>query len=200
MGPRVLSCLEAAQRPAAVADAVRAAKNGRLVVLPAEHGMVVATDAFSSNGVAALRAAKGLTPQSVVGVLVGHAAGVHGIAVLPPPGQDLVDAFWPGPLTLILRAQPSLSWPVAGRIAVRMPLHPLLLDVLRGVGPMVASAVAEPAAVPGAAVVLDAGPRPPGPPSAVIDLTAALPVVVRLGALAPERLAEVVPMLAASTT
>jgi tRNA threonylcarbamoyl adenosine modification protein (Sua5/YciO/YrdC/YwlC family) len=179
-----------------VADAVRAARNGRLVVLPAEHGYVVATDAFRSGGVAALRAAKNLSAESTLGVLVGHAAGVHGIAALPAPGQDLIDAFWPGPLTLIVRAQPSLAWPVAGRVAVRMPLHPLLLDVLRDVGPMVSSAVDGPDAVPGAAVVLDVGPRPAGPPSAGVDLTAALPCVVRLGGVDPGQLAAVVPLLA----
>lgn len=121
MPPRVLACTDPSERSTAVGDAVRAARNGRLVVLPAEHGYVLATDAFSASGVAALRAAKDLPAGATLGVLVGHAAGVHGVAVVPPIGQDLIDACWPGPLTLVLRAQASLSWSVAGRIAVRMP-------------------------------------------------------------------------------
>lgn len=64
-------------------------------------------------------------------------------------------------------------------------------------GPVVSSAVPDAAAVPLAAVVLDAGPRPPGPPSAVIDLTTALPTLVRAGGIDRDRLAEVAPALAA---
>ena len=57
-------------------------------------------------------------------------------------GQDLIDEFWPGPLTLVFRASPTLMWDLGdtlGTVAVRMPLHPIALDLLSRTGPMAVS-------------------------------------------------------------
>src|ERR1700750_2840578 len=57
-------------------------------------------------------------------------------------GQDLIDEFWPGPLTLVFRSSPTLMWDLGdtrGTVAVRMPLHPVALDLLRRTGPMAVS-------------------------------------------------------------
>ncbi len=191
---RALPCLDPGQRRDALESAVRAARNGRLVALPAESGYVLATDAFSAAGVAALQAAKGLSAGTTLGVLVGHAAGVHGIAAgLPSCALDLIAAFWPGQLSLVVAVQPSLRWTVpTDRCVVRMPLHPVLLDVAAAVGPMVYSGIATPAQRESASVLLDCGDRPEGPGSTVIDVCGPAPVLLRPGAVPVERLRQVV--------
>ena len=194
--PRILDVADPARRTDAVAAAVRAARNGRLVVLPAETGYVVASDAFSAAGVAALQRLKGLSATTTLGVLVGHAGGVHGIAGrIPAPAQDLMDACWPGPLSLVLPMQRSLRWSMpTDCCVVRMPLHPLLLEVVGAIGPTVYSGCST-AEREGAHLVLDGGPRPDGPGTSVVDATAVPLVLVREGAVPTDRLQAVVPDL-----
>jgi L-threonylcarbamoyladenylate synthase len=194
--PRVLDVTDPAQRADAVEAAVRGARNGRLVVLPAEAGYVLASDAFSAPGVAALQRLKGLPMTTSLGVLVGHAAGVHGIAArIPGAAQDLMDACWPGQLSLVLPMQRSLRWSVpTDRCVVRMPLHPLLLEVVTAVGPTVSSACSIDER-DGAALVLDGGERPAGPGTTVVDATAAPLVLLREGAVPTDRLQAIVPDL-----
>ncbi len=191
--PRVLDVADADQRADAIAAAVRGARNGRLVVVPAEVGYVVISDAFSASGVAALQRLKGLNATTSLGVLVGHAAGVHGIAGrVPAAAQDLMDACWPGQLSLVLPLQRSLRWTVpTDRCVVRMPLHPLLLEVVSGIGPTVYSGCS-PTERASAALVLDSGDRPAGPGSTVVDATVSPPVLLRAGAVPVERLRAVV--------
>lgn len=194
--PRVLDVSDPAQRTDAVVAAVRGARNGRLVVLPAETGYVVASDAFSAAGVAALQRLKGLSAATSLGVLVGHASGVHGIAArVPAAAQDLMAACWPGLLSLVLPMQRSLRWSVpTDRCVVRMPLHPLLLEVVKAVGPTVYSACST-AEREAAALVLDSGPRPGGPGTTVVDATVEPLLLVREGAVPTDRLQAVVPDL-----
>lgn len=194
---RLLDCRDPQDRDAAFASAVRAARNGRLVALPAESGYVLVSDAFSAAGVAALQRAKGLGPETSLGILVGHRSGVYGIATgLPAAAEELMAAFWPGQLSLLVRTQPSLHWTVpTDRVAVRMPLHPVLLAVVSGVGPMVYSGVSDPAERDRASVVLDSGPRPAGAAATLLDATQQPLRIVREGAVAADRLRSVVPDL-----
>jgi tRNA threonylcarbamoyl adenosine modification protein (Sua5/YciO/YrdC/YwlC family) len=194
--PRTLAAHDPLQREQAVAAAIRAMRNGRLVVLPAESGYVVATDAFSSTGVAALRRCKGLAPGTSMGIMVGHASGIHGIAAaVPGPATTLMAACWPGQLGLLLRAQPSLQWTVpTDRFVARMPLHPLLLEVVAAVGPTVYSACNDDDRA-GVDLVLDCGERPPGPGSSIVDATVEPLQLLRVGAEPVERIQAVVPDL-----
>ena len=60
----------------------------------------------------------------------------------PAPARDLIEAFWPGGLTVVASVQPSLQWDLGetgGTVAVRMPLHPVALELLRATGPMAVS-------------------------------------------------------------
>ena len=163
--------------------AATALRRGQLVGLPLDASYGVAADAVSDRGVAALRAAKG-RPDLAVPVMVPRISTVAGIARVGPTARALMAAFWPGALTLVLTAQPTLTWSVsvAGRVAVRMPLHPVALELLARSGPLGVVGGATPGAVePDAAfppdladalaVVLDGGALEPAPPSAVIDLT-----------------------------
>lgn len=168
-----------AARPRAVVAAVSAARRGDLVLLPTEHVYAIATDAFSARGVDAVRAAKDLPDNAPLAVMVPNPATVAGIAAeVTPAAKALMAGFWPGPLTILLDPQPTLAWslPPAAALAIRMPLHPVALDVLRGLGPTVVTAANAPgqpmpATVEDAVdqlgdalgVVLDAGPLGAGP-------------------------------------
>ena len=95
-------------------------------------------------------------------VLVGSRHTLDGLVFsLPKAARDLVDAFWPGALTIVVEHSPSLQWDLGdtdGTVAVRMPLHPVALEVLRETGPMAVSS-ANKAGQP-AAVTAERGPRP----------------------------------------
>lgn len=191
---RTVPCGDPRDREDAIGAAVRAAKNGHLLALPAEHGYVLAADAFSATGVAALRRAKDLGPTTSLGVLVSQPGGAAGIcAQLSPAALDLIAAFWPGQLGLVVRTQRTLQWTVpTDRCVVRMPLHPVLLAVVAGVGPMVYSAATQQERDL-AHLILDSGPRPPGPGSTVVDVTNDPPVLLREGVVSLERVRSVVP-------
>ena len=159
-----------------------------LVVLPTDTVYGIGCDAFSAKGVAALLAAKGRGRQSPPPVLVGSIAAMKALAeYVPAVAQKLADTFWPGALTMILRAQPSLTWDLGetkGTVALRMPDHKIALALLQEVGPMAVSSAnltGEPAATTcqqaeaylgkSVQVYLDGGPSPKGEASTIIDLT-----------------------------
>ena len=189
---------------------------GELVVVPTEASYGLACDAFSATGVVALRAAKG-NRRLVPPVLIGSGRTLDGLASdVRQNARDLAEAFWPGPLTLICHAQVTLDWglggavggAVGGTVSLRVPLHPVLLELLAETGPLAVTG----ANVPGhpvpttydeaveqlgelPAVYLDAGPTRYGGVSTVVDARGLVPRVVRSGALAVEALREVVPEL-----
>lgn len=190
-------------RQSAVDRAVRTLRSGRTVLLPGDDGYVLCADAFSAAGADRLRAAKGLAEDVSLGVQVGRRSTLDGIAYgLTPTGRRLVDRFWPGPLTLLVSAQPSLAWAVGvGRFAVRMPTAPLLLQVLRATGPLVVSAIGGPGRYRLAealdqlgqppALALDTGELAPGPALALVDVSGGQPVVHRPGSIGEEALQDV---------
>jgi tRNA threonylcarbamoyl adenosine modification protein (Sua5/YciO/YrdC/YwlC family) len=193
-------------RATAVQAAVTSARHGRLVLLPTESVYGLLTDAFAASGVAALRHLKGRPDDAPLPVAVGSLSMLAGVADrLGTSGQALVDAFWPGPLTIVCRQHPSLAWSVGGGLAltVRMPLHPLALEVIRAVGPCVLLGADPPLDLdptgqpaPGVDVVLESGRLPgPGMPSTVVDVRSHPPVLRRRGALGADRLVQVVPDL-----
>ena len=195
-------------RTRGLAAAAAALRRGELVGLPLDTTYGLAADAFSERGVAALRAAKG-RPDLSVPVMVPRVATVPGIARVTPAARALMEAFWPGALTLVLEAQPTLTWSVSerGRVAVRMPLHPVALELLARTGPLgvvgaVPGAVDPDGAFPPAlaerlAVLLDAGSLEPGAASTVVDVTGAAPLLVRPGPIDPAELGSVCPELVA---
>ena len=178
---------------------------GELVVMPTDTVYGLAADAFDSSAVQALLDAKGRGRQSPPPVLV---KGLDTLAALTESVPDLVrpllDEFWPGPLTVIFRAQPSLSWDLGetrGTVALRMPSHPMALELLEETGPLAVSSAnltGQPAAATvddaramladRVAVYLDAGPvgegyeRRPGANtgSTIVDATGAADGVLRI--------------------
>jgi len=197
---------------AGVEAAVTALQDGGLVVLPTDTVYGIAADAFSPTAVAALLAAKGRGRDMPVPVLVGSWRTLDGLVdELGPLARRMVQEFWPGPLTLIVRAAPSLAWDLGetrGTVAVRMPQHPVALEVLTQTGPLAVSSANRsgmPPAVDAAdaeaqlgdavQVYLDAGPAGEPVPSTIVDLTGDRARVLRSGALPVERLRELAPDL-----
>jgi L-threonylcarbamoyladenylate synthase len=201
---------EGADAGPGVDAAVAALRRGELAVLPTDTVYGLAADAFSPPAVTRLLEAKGRSRDVPVPVLVGAWRTLDGLAeTVPPVARQLVEAFWPGPLTLVVRAAASLAWDIGdarGTVAVRMPLHPVALRVLEQTGPLAvtgahrtgmppAGDAAEAARQLGTAVqvYLDGGASAGPVPSTVVDLTGDHPRVLRAGTVPLERLREVAP-------
>ncbi|MCU1662164.1 MAG: Threonylcarbamoyl-AMP synthase [Pseudonocardia sp.] len=201
-------CSDPDARVEGLAAAARAVRGGRLVVLPTDTVYGIGCDAFSSSAVRALLAAKKRGPDMPVPVLVGSWSTIDGLVLgVPKPARELIEAFWPGGLSLVLPHAPSLDWDLGstkGTVMLRMPLHPVALELLREVGPMAVSSAnvsgSPPAASAGeaesqlgdsVAIYLDGGPSGEPVASTVVDLTGDEPRVLREGAVSTASVAEV---------
>src|ERR1700722_14440018 len=136
-------CAETQQREEGLAAAASAVQAGQLVVLPTDTVYGVGADAFNPAAVTALLAAKGrgrdMPPRVLVGTVRAAAALTESLRAF---GNDLIDEFWPGPLPLVSGASSPLMWDRGdsmARVAVRMPLHPVALELLGRTGPMAVS-------------------------------------------------------------
>jgi tRNA threonylcarbamoyl adenosine modification protein (Sua5/YciO/YrdC/YwlC family) len=203
----VRDCTDPSTWGPALDEAVHALGRGGLVVLPTDTVYGIGADAFDARAVAALLAAKGRGRQMPPPVLVPDARTLDGLCTdVPESVRALVAEFWPGGLTVILRAQPSLTWDLGetrGTVAVRMPDHPAALALLARTGPLAVSSAnltGQPAALTAAqaaaqlgdavAVYLDGGAAPGGVASSIVDATDGLRLV-RAGAVGLEALREV---------
>ncbi|MEV0234288.1 L-threonylcarbamoyladenylate synthase [Nonomuraea sp. NPDC050786] len=202
---RRFDCTDLEQRTVGLMEAASAVRRGDLVVLPTDTVYGIGADAFTPSAVTALLDAKGRGREMPPPVLVGTVrAATALIDDLGPYGQDLIDAFWPGPLTLVCKANRALSWDLGetkGTVAVRMPLHPVALDLLKETGPMAVSS-ANRSGAPAATtaeeaeeqlgdsvdVYLDGGKTTDNTPSTILDLTTAVPRLLRRGAIPVEKL------------
>jgi len=206
---RTHDCTGDTDRATAIADAANAIRRGDLVVLPTDTVYGIAADAFSPNAVRRLLDAKGRGRDVPVPVLVGSWRTVNGLVEsLPDTAKDLIAAFWPGPLTLVLRQGSGLTWDLGdtkGTVAVRMPLHPVAIELLTETGPLAVSSAnkhGNPAPVtageaeaqlgPMVEVYLDGGASEDRTPSTILDLTGAEPRLLREGAIDRVRLGEVI--------
>ena len=193
-----------------VRQAVAALRRGQLAVLPTDTVYGIAADAFSPPAVDKLLAAKGRGRDMPVPVLVGSWRGLDGLAdQVTPSMRSLVETFWPGGLTLIVRAATSLAWDLGetrGTVAVRMPLHPVTLAVLTETGPLAVSSANRTGLPPATtaqqalsqlgtsvAVYLEAGSTGDAVASTIVDLTGDVPQVRRAGAVDLEALQAVLP-------
>src|ERR1700755_2540525 len=136
-------CRDPQERLAGIAAAVTAVRAGELIVLPTDTVYGIGADAFIPASVTTMLVAKGpgrhMPPPVLVGTARAAAALVDDLGAF---GQDLIDEFWPGALTLVFRASPTLLWDLGdtkGTVALRMPLHAVALDVLKQTGPLAVS-------------------------------------------------------------
>lgn len=196
-------CTDPAGRAEGIPAAAAAVRRGEIVVLPTDTVYGIGCDAFDATAVAAVLAAKGRGRDMPPPVLIPTARTAQGLATqVPDYAQRLMDRFWPGPLTLVLKAQTSLHWDLGetnGTVALRVPDHELTLELLGDIGPMAvtsANTTGDPAALTAdearamlgesVAVYLDGGRAGQGLPSTIIDCTGETPVTLRLGALSQE--------------
>ena len=206
-------CRDAQQRTEGIEAAVTAVRAGELIVLPTDTVYGIGADAFIPSSVTTMLAAKGrgrnMPPPVLVGTARAAAALVDDLGTF---GQDFIDEFWPGALTLVFRASPTLLWDLGdtkGTVALRMPLHSVALDVLKQTGPLAVSSAnrhGQPAAVSAdeaqqqlgetVSVYLDGGPCADTVPSTILDLTGTIPKVLRTGAISVDRLRAVASVLA----
>ncbi len=203
----VYDCALPERRLAGLAAAASAVRAGQLVVLPTDTVYGLGCDAFSSSAVRALLSAKGRGRDMPVPVLVGSWSTVDGLVLgVPPRARALIEAFWPGGLSLVLPHAPSLGWDLGetrGTVMLRMPLHPVALELLREVGPMAVSSANRSGSPPAATVeqareqladrvgvFLDGGPAGESA-STIVDLTSEDPVLLREGVVSAAEIGEV---------
>lgn len=195
-------------RDEAFEAAQEALAEGRVIVLPTDTVYGVAADPFHPDGVPNVLAAKQRSAAMPPPVLVPSVRTVDGLATsLQPYVNRLLKELWPGPLTVVVQAQPSLQWDLGetnGTVALRMPDHDLALRLLSRTGPLAvtsANVTGQPAATtlleaatqlgPAVEVYLDGGATAGNRPSTIVDCTRPSPVILRLGALSVDRLEEV---------
>jgi tRNA threonylcarbamoyl adenosine modification protein (Sua5/YciO/YrdC/YwlC family) len=179
-----------------------------LVVMPTDTVYGIGADAFDNAAVAALLAAKGRGRDMPVGVLVGSWQTIDGLAItVPEEARLLIRAFWPGALSMVIQQAPSLQWDLGdarGTVMLRMPLHPVAIELLREVGPMAVSSAnisGHPPAVDIedarrqlgdlVDVYLDAGRSTEQAASTIVDLTGPAPRILRTGPVTAEAIGNV---------
>ncbi|OAN43500.1 L-threonylcarbamoyladenylate synthase [Microbacterium sp. H83] len=214
----IFDCGDEDQLLAGMRHARQAIRRGDLIVMPTDTVYGVAADAFSPAAVQRLLDAKGRGRDQPPPVLIGTKETLVALAeFVPEPVQRLVDVFWPGGLTIVLPAQPSLVWDLgetAGTVAVRMPQGRVALELLAETGPLAVSSAnltGQPSATSAedaermlgdsVAVYLADGAAGQGVASTIVDATSLVSRgsetvaggirILREGAIGRERLAEV---------
>lgn len=141
--PPIYDCSVEAELLTGMRLARAAIGRGDLVVIPTDTVYGVAADAFSPAGVEKLVTAKGRTLASPPPVLIPGIPTMDALAeVVPDEIRALVAKYWPGGLTVILRARTTLDWNLGetkGTVALRMPSHPIALELLSETGPLAVS-------------------------------------------------------------
>ncbi len=223
MSPHPSVPLSAPAPARALERAAAHVRAGGLLILPTDTVYGIGALASDAAGVSRLLAAKGRDRRMPPPVLVADPAQAFDVVVrLPDAARALIGAFWPGALTLVLDARADLDWDLGesgGTVALRMPDHPLALELLRRTGPMAVTsanrtglapatdaaaalaafpgrvALADDAAGPHGAdiLLLDGGPTPGPVPSTIVSLAGGSPgpVVVREGVVPRAELAAV---------
>ena len=211
----VFDVSDARQRAEGLDAAVRVLSRGQLIVFPTDTVYGVACDPFSQSAVEKLLWAKGRWKDIPLPVMVGSRHTVEALTdLVTEEARRLMEAFWPGALTLVVEARRDLKWgvdPAGGALSVRVPDHPLAVELLRAAGPLAVSSANRAGAEPaisaedaqnhlGAriAVLLDGGPAAVPLPSSVVDVRGEVPVLLRAGAISELALRAVCPDLAAS--
>jgi L-threonylcarbamoyladenylate synthase len=208
----MFNCADPVERAEGLETAVDSIRRGELVVIPVDASYGLAADAFQPAAVDALAASKGRGRDLPIPVMVGSWAGLDGLTLMVQPSvRSLVEAFWPGPLTLVVEHAPSLAWDLGddrGNVSIRMPLHPVALELLARTGPLAVSGAnitgrRVPLTVTEAqeqlgyavAVYLDGGPCIDPAPSTIVDVSGDVPRLLRPGRVSLQVLQEVVPEL-----
>lgn len=194
---RIYDCSDSAELLTGMRQAKLAIGRGELVVLPTDTVYGIGADAFNAKAVQSLLDAKGRGRSTPPPVLIGDASALDALAVdIPDVARTLTEKFWPGPLTLVLHAQPSLTWDLGetkGTVGLRIPASQEAIALLKETGPMAVSSAnlhGEPSATnaeqafdyfgESVPVYLNAGESSVGVASTILDLTNAQNKVIRI--------------------
>ena len=182
---------------------------GELVAFPTETVYGLGGDALRPEAAKKIYEAKGRPSDNPLIVHISEYADLQRIAKeIPPQAKALSDAFWPGPLTMIVKKKDTVPDTTTGgmdTVAVRMPNHPVALALIRESGCLIAAPSANTSGRPSPTeashvaedmegripMILDGGPVGIGIESTIIDLTEEKPMVLRPGYITPEMLSEV---------
>lgn len=194
---RIYDCSDSAELLTGMRQAKLAIGRGELIVLPTDTVYGIGADAFNAKAVQSLLDAKGRGRSTPPPVLIGDASALDALAVdIPDVARTLTEKFWPGPLTLVLHAQPSLTWDLGetkGTVGLRIPASQEAIALLKETGPMAVSSAnlhGEPSATnaeqafdyfgESVPVYLNAGESSVGVASTILDLTNAQNKVIRI--------------------
>jgi L-threonylcarbamoyladenylate synthase len=191
------------------AVAVEVLRDGGIVALPTDTVYGIAVLLATPGGVERLFQVKHRPPDKAVMLLLDDTAQAAEAGLMTPAATVLATACWPGGLTVIVPQRPDVRWPAAltggsATIGLRVPDHSAPRALARAVGPLPATSAnvsGAPEAADAAGIVaqlgdaidlvLDGGPAHGGPASTIVDCTGARPVIVRAGAVSPERVAAI---------
>jgi L-threonylcarbamoyladenylate synthase len=197
--------------PTLIQRAARLLQAGKLVVFPTETVYGLGADAFQASAVSAIFAAKGRPFSDPLIVHIADSTTLEQLVThIPTQARQLAQTFWPGPLTLVLPANPNVPKLVTAglsTVAVRMPSHPVALALIRATGSPIAAPSANRfmhvssttaqhafADLNGrVSLILDAGPSAVGVESTVLDLCAEPPTILRPGGVSLEALRTLLP-------
>lgn len=190
-------------------EAAKLIAQGELVAFPTETVYGLGADALRPEASGKIYAAKGRPSDNPLIVHIADFSDMERVArEIPDSARKLAEAFWPGPLTMVVwksEAVPSTTTGGMETVAVRMPNHPIALELIRQSGCLIAAPSANTSGRPSPteashvvedlkgkiAMVVDGGPVGIGIESTIIDLTEKVPMVLRPGYITPEMLASV---------
>ena len=193
----------------AMEHAGRLIAEGELVAFPTETVYGLGGDALHPEAAQKIYAAKGRPSDNPLIVHIAEFSDLERIAKeVPEQARKLADAFWPGPLTMIVWKNDSVPYKTTGgmdTVAVRMPNHPVALELIRKSGCLIAAPSANTSGRPSPteaahvaedldgriAMILDGGSVRIGIESTIVDLTEKTPMILRPGYITPQMLSEV---------
>ena len=198
--------LEADEQSLSLAAALL--REGKLVAFPTETVYGLGADATSVPAVLSIFRAKGRPADNPLIVHIYDRAQLDGLCTVPDEALPLMDAFWPGPLTILFEKLPAVPDEVTAglpTVAVRMPSHPVAAAMLRACGLPIAAPSANSSGRPSPTLashvfedmkgkiplVLDGGPCNVGLESTVVDLCHGKPTILRPGGITKEMLESV---------
>ena len=199
-----------------VGIAAKCIRDGFVIITPHENGYVYLSDAFSEDSVRAMHVLRGDALGVAAQVLIASHVQVEGIARdITEDARALMNAFWPGALSLTLRPQLGLNWDLgdAGqldRISIRMPSHEFLQALITETGPLAVSSASMAGHDPmleisqlnlqghEVALVIDSGVITPAQRSSQVEIELSETRLVREGAISQSEIQKVIPALVIS--
>lgn len=193
----------------AIQEAATLIASGELVAFPTETVYGLGADALHPEASKKIYAAKGRPSDNPLIVHICKFEELESIAKLvPPQARKLADAFWPGPLTMIVWKNDKVPYETTGgmdTVAIRMPNHPIALKLIEQSGCLIAAPSANTSGKPSPTeaahvaldldgkipMILDGGPVGIGIESTIIDLTEDMPMILRPGYITPQMLEDV---------